>query len=237
MGRIKVSDMIKSDIKVSKTGEVTGSINFISGEDVPEEGHWFPTELSKENYGKPLHVGGRVSGSDFTAGKDFTPNEKDPYLVICVEHCTDGNAVSVYDKDTKAELFKLDFNSATLEPPTGEDAVVLNVKEDFGGYGKRSEFYDTVPKIKWNGIIGEVSGTFKWFNGNSDTVPKLKTPGNYYPLVLTDFFKGKEVTVNDKTAQEFEWIVRIDEKKKITIKYKGKNVAVLDFSGSRLKKN
>ena len=114
---ITVEKMLGNDIKVSKTGEVTGTIKYLS--DVPgydegqNNGHFFPTVFDEKNY-KPLHVGGEPSDSGFTAGKDFEPSKEDPYLVIRVENCTDNKKVSVYDSATKEVLFTLDFNKASL---------------------------------------------------------------------------------------------------------------------------
>ena len=111
--------MIGNDVKVSKSGEVTGTIKYLSNVtqyDVgQQEGHYFPTMFDKKNYDKTLHVGGKVVGGEFVAGKEITPSEKDPYLVIRVENCTDGKQITVYDNETKDELFTLDFNKATLE--------------------------------------------------------------------------------------------------------------------------
>ena len=111
--------MIGNDVKVSKSGEVTGTIKYLSNVtqyDVgQQEGHYFPTMFDKKNYDKTLHVGGKVVDGQFVAGKEITPSEKDPYLVIRVENCTDGKQITVYDNETKDELFTLDFNKATLE--------------------------------------------------------------------------------------------------------------------------
>lgn len=232
MGKVKVSDMIGSNAKVDSKGAVTGSINFLSASnDVPKEGHWFPTEISKKYYGQTLHAGGRLVGDDFVAGSDFEPTAEDPYLNVRVESCTDGNKISVYDTKEKTELFTVDFNKATLEPPIGESAVIVpETTKSFGQYGNASDFYDTKPTISWSGVNGKVRGTFKWFDAVS--AERLDTPGNYYPLVLNDFFKKKNVTVNDKTAKEFEWIVNVTNTKKITVKYEGKTVAVLDLSSA-----
>lgn len=231
MGKVKVSDMIGSNTKVDSKGAVTGSINFLSASnDVPKEGHWFPTEISKKYYGQTLHAGGQVVGDDFVAGSDFTPSEVDPYLNVRVESCTDGNKISVYDTKEKTELFTVDFNKATLEPPIGESAVIVpDTTKSFGRYGNASDFYGEKPTISWSGVNGKVRGTFKWFAG---TAEKLTEAGNYYPLVLNDFFNKKSVTVNDKTAKDFEWIVNVTEKKKITVEYEGKTVAVLDLSSA-----
>ena len=111
--------MIGNDVKVSKSGEVTGTIKYLSNVtqyDVgQQDGHYFPTMFDKKNYDKTLHVGGKVVDGQFVAGKEITPSEKDPYLVIRVENCTDGKKITVYDQETKDELFTLDFNKATLE--------------------------------------------------------------------------------------------------------------------------
>lgn len=228
--------MIADDIKVSKDGAVSGTVKYLSG--VPDydlgqdEGHYFPIMFDEKNY-KQLHVGGKLSDGGFTAGKDFTPSADDPYLVIRVENCTDENKVTVYDQESKEEMFTLDFNGTTLAPPSGKYAIVIpEIDRDFGRYGKASYFYDEKPTINWSGTNGKVIGTFKWFNG--ENAENLTTPGNYYPLVLNDFYKDKEVTVNNKTAKEWEWIVNITNRKTVPVKYGKKTIAVLDFSEAKL---
>lgn len=120
MGSIKVSDMIKTDVKVSQSGKVTGTIkNLSQGVDVPKEGHYFPIQLDKQYYDTELHAGGKVVDGAFAAGMDFTPNESDPYLNTRVESCTDGQKISIYDKNSQEELFSIDFTKATLEPKAG----------------------------------------------------------------------------------------------------------------------
>ena len=113
-----VDDMLGNDVKVSDNGEVTGTIKRLTGvtayeQEEQQEGHYFPTMFDEKNY-KPLHVGGKPSDSGFTAGKDFEPSKADPYLVIRVENCTDEQKVTVYDQESKAEVFTLDFRGATL---------------------------------------------------------------------------------------------------------------------------
>ena len=234
MGTIKVSDMIGNNIKVDKNGAVTGSINFLSQNDgAPNDGHYFPTQIDKKHYGERLHAGGQVIGDEFVAGSDFTPNAEDPYLNVRVESCTDGNKISVYSED-KTELFSIDFNEATLEPPVGKNAVIVpEVGKDFGRFGKASDFYDVKPKISWNGINGKVNGTIKWVS--EGTAEKLTSAGNYYPLVLSDFYVGQKNTVNGKTAQEYEWIANVTKTKTITVKLGEKTIAVLDFSEAEFK--
>lgn len=114
-----VDDMLGNDVKVSDNGEVTGTINHLTGvtayeQEEQQEGHYFPTMFDEKNYDRPLHVGGKPSDDGFTAGKDITPSREDPYLVIRVENCTDEKKVTVYDQESKAEVFTLDFSGATL---------------------------------------------------------------------------------------------------------------------------
>lgn len=126
LGGITVAKMIGDDIRISKDGIVTGTINYLK--DMPnyegeeKKGHFFPVKFTKENY-KKLHVGGTVSDTEFTAGKDFTPSDNDPYLVIRVENCTDDSKVTIYDATTKQGLFTLDFKQANLK--ADPEAVTL----------------------------------------------------------------------------------------------------------------
>ena len=114
---ITVSKMIADNVKVSAEGAVTGTINYLSGvpkyDEWQNDGHFFPMKFPEKNY-KLLHVGGEAGDDSFTAGKDFTPNAEDPYLVVRVENLTD-KKVSIFDATSKNELFKLDFNGATLQ--------------------------------------------------------------------------------------------------------------------------
>lgn len=118
--------MIGKDVEVTSEGAVTGTINYLT--EMPEyeqgqkEGHFFPVQFLEKNF-KELHVGGEVSDSGFTAGKDFTPSVDDPFLVIRVENLTD-NKVSIFDKTSREKLFGLDFNGATLQ----ENPVVLSAR-------------------------------------------------------------------------------------------------------------
>lgn len=116
--------MLGDDATVTSDGTVTGTINYLTNVPLYEpgknSGHFFPLQFLENNY-KELHVGGEVSLDGFTAGKDFTPSAKDPYLVIRVENLTD-NKVSVYDKSSKETLFSLDFSGATLQ----ENPVALS---------------------------------------------------------------------------------------------------------------
>lgn len=109
--------MLGDDIKVTKDGTVTGTIKYLKN--MPEydlsqkDGHFFPLQFLEKNF-KELHIGGEVTESGFSAGKDFTPSIEDPFLVIRIENLV-GNKVSVFDQSSKETLFSLDFNGATLQ--------------------------------------------------------------------------------------------------------------------------
>lgn len=112
-------DMIADNVRVGKTGDVTGDIYHLTGmttyqDKEQQSGHYFPTQIDSKFYDTELHVGGKPNETGFTAGKDFTPDEADPYLIIRVENCTDESKVTVYNKTTKGELFTLNFGTATL---------------------------------------------------------------------------------------------------------------------------
>lgn len=237
---IRVADMISDDVKVSADGKVTGTVNYLTKvEGYPadqQSGHYFPTAFTKANY-KKLHVGGAVSGDGFTAGKEITPSADDPYLVIRVENCTDGNKISVFDFESKDEILKLDFNETTLAPPMGEKAVSVAPQEkDFGDFGKVSEMIGDDVSIAWDGTTGKVTGNVKWYNGKTKV-----TEGNRFPIVLDKWFKDniRNVSVyikNPKTIQgETEWIIYLDGKDTpITIKDGETVIATLDLSGVTL---
>lgn len=227
--------MIGNDVKISKDGVVTGTVKYLS--DVPDyddgqkEGHYFPIKFDENNYDKPLHVGGKVVGDGFSAGKEITPSEKDPYLVIRVENCTDENKVTVYDSGTKEELFTLDFNQTTLAPPAGKYAITVPSQDrSFGAWGKASDFIDENLKIEWNGINGKAAGTVKWFEGNE----KVKA-GNHYPIVFDKYYdEEKQVDINGKKINAQDTIFNFEKTRIITIKYNGQKIAVLDFSDAKL---
>ena len=110
--------MIADDVKIGEDGKVTGNILYLS--DVPlyegeeKKGHYFPIRFFEKNF-KPLHVGGAAAEDGFTAGKDIQPTPSDPFLVIRVENCTDGEKVTIFDRESKDELFTLDFSEATKQ--------------------------------------------------------------------------------------------------------------------------
>ena len=113
--------MVADNVRVSASGDVTGDIYYLTGMktykvEAQQSGHYFPTQIDSKFYGTKLHVGGKPTEEGFAAGADFTPSEEDPYLIIRVENCTDDDKVTVYNKATKAELFTLNFKTATLAP-------------------------------------------------------------------------------------------------------------------------
>lgn len=134
-------------------------------------------------------------------------------------------------------LATLGLAETTEYIPTGEKAVTVpDQTKDFGRFGKTTDYLEDGLSISWDGVKGTVSGTIKWYDGKSDEAnTKIKTAGNYYPLVLSEYFKGKDVTVNNKTAKEYEWIAKLDDKKKITVLLDDKVIAILDFASATIK--
>lgn len=239
----KTSDMIADNVRVSKSGDVTGDINYLSGmssyPDGQQSGHYFPTQINSKLYGTKLHVGGKTNETGFTAGKDFTPTVADPYLVIRVENCTDDNKVTVYNEATKGELFTLNFGTATLGSPVGEYAVKpFGSKTDFGRYGQTELFWDAPPEVTWDGINGKVTGTLKYYKSGAEM---LKTEGHWLPVVLDQWFKTQQrnvavfVDTEKVNKGETDWLVHLDSKEKpITVKDGETVVAKLDLTGLTL---
>ena len=234
--------MISDNIRVSKGGDVTGDIYYLSGmSSYPKEeqsGHYFPMQFDSKLYNTELHVGGKPSEEGFTAGKNFTPTEVDPYLIIRVENCTDENKVTVYNETTKDELFTLNFGPSTLAPPVGKDAVTdfQSVKVDFGNFGKTTDFWDAAPTIVWDGVTGKVTGTLKPYAGEAS---KLTKDAYYLPVVMSEWYSGKDVSVfckNEREPQaEMDWVISLTENTTpITVKYNGEIVAKLDLTGVTL---
>lgn len=231
--------MISDNIRVSKGGDVTGDIYYLSGmSSYPKEeqsGHYFPMQFDSKLYNTELHVGGKPSEEGFTAGKNFTPTEVDPYLIIRVENCTDENKVTVYNETTKDELFTLNFSPSTLAPPVGKDAVTdfQSVKVDFGNFGKTTDFWDEPPTIVWDGKAGKVTGTLKPYEGEAI---KLEHGFYYLPIVTSEWYSEKPVSVYCKNPgepkAETDWVIRLtDTATPITMKYNGETVVTLDLTG------
>ena len=226
--------MIAKNVTIHDDGKVSGTVNYLSNvsgyEGDAKSGHYFPMVFTEENY-KELHVGGKVNGEGFTAGKDFTPSERDPYLVVRIENCTDENKVSVYNKSSREELFVLDFSGTTLAPPVGEAAFKKD-KTDYGRFGNNTEFYENGSvDISWEGTKATVTGKLKWVPEH--TAEKLTTAGNYFAFALVDWFDGKDVTVkikNENTAKKTDWVCLISDTKEITVKYEDTLVATFDLS-------
>ena len=235
--------MVADNVRVSESGDVTGDIYYLSGmssylDSEQQSGHYFPMQFDPKLYGTQLHVGGKPTETGFTAGSDFTPNEADPYLIIRVENCTDDDKVTVYNKETRDELFTLNFKTAMLTPPVGKDAVTdfESVKADFGNFGKTADFWDEAPNIAWDGVTGKVTGTLKPYSG---TANRLEQGAYYNPIVTSKWYSGKAVSVfckNEREPQaETDWVIKLtDNTTPITVKYNGEIVAKLDLTGLTL---
>ena len=224
-------------------GSPIGTVKYISKYGLPytgeeESGHFFPIKFKDKYLNQLVNVGGQNG----VGGKNFTPNADDPYLVIRVENVTVNNKITAIVKETQEEIFELDFNETTLALPLGKDAVAIPSQEkSFGKYGNTVDLIDENLSVAWDGINGTVTGDVKSYTYDNDVFSGDEKTGHYLPIVLAPY-KGQKVTCiteKQKTAKEYEWIIRIDnvmsKSKKITFKVSGTTVAVLDLSGVQLK--
>lgn len=149
---------------------------------------------------------------------------------------SDASTIAAKVNDVINALGTLGLIEAKEYIPTGAKAITVpDQQKNFGRYGKTTDYLDDNVSIAWDGVKGTVSGTIKWYNENSnEAATQIKSAGNYYPLVLTDYFKDKNVTVNNKTAKQYEWIAKLDDKKKITVLLDDTVIAILDFSSATI---
>ena len=224
-------------------GTVTGSVKYIENYGSPYEsgqqsGHFFPIKFADKYLNKVITVGSQNG----EGGKDITPTNADPYLVIRIENVTVSNKISAIVKETKEEVFELDFSSVTKNDcPVGEAAFNKD-KTDYGGFGKNSDYYKNGSvDIVWNGTTATVTGELNYLKHSDSVAPKLSADGNYFAFSLVDWFKKKQITVTtgkDKTAQETDWVCTItDTNKIVTVKYNDTLVAKFDLSKVTLGKS
>ena len=213
-----------------------GTIKFANGLDAlypgdESEGHFFPTVFGDEVKNGELTIKGRKDGD-----RKVTLDE-DRILVIRLENLKENTATIESDEKTVATF---NFGTANLVPeeyPKGKEAFNLE-KKDYGRFGNNELYYDRGKvKISWNGTKASVSGTSKWVKSNQAEM--LTSDGNYFAFALSDWFKGKKITVDNggkiQTSVETDWVCRVNkEKKKITVKYKDYVIAVFDLSELKL---
>lgn len=234
LGGKKVSDLVSSDTRIEETGAVVGTLYYVSFPEfsnapAEQSGNYFPLTLGSKYEGKTITIE-RKDGTSKTA------EDIDWILRI-----PDKDATFTF-KDGGETIIALNFAKATLDVPKGENAVsVPDQSRDFGAYGKTPDYISENVQIEWTGINGKVTGDFPY----KENAPQFSDPetssGHYYPLVLCDWYKEKEVEVNGKTGTDTDWIFCLNkimkDSKKLTVKYAGEEIAVLDFSQANLLPN
>lgn len=95
--------------------------------------------------------------------------------------------------------------------------------------------------IEWNGIDGSVTGNIKYVSDYSELFGKQEKTGSFFPFVLDDSYKGKEITVqreggSAKTAIDTEWILRLTDadKTEYNISCDDTQIAHLDFADATI---
>ena len=123
------------------------------------------------------------------------------------------------------------------ECPIGEAAFKAD-KTDYGNFGNNQAYYgQDHANIVWDGTSATVTGKLKYVK--QETFSKLKADGNYFAFALSDWFKGKPITVQNgkKTSNVTDTdIVCLvgEDKQSITVKYNDTVIAVFDLSGVEL---
>lgn len=91
---------------------------------------------------------------------------------------------------------------------------------------------------------GAVTGTIKYVKNwtEFDTKNSEKQSGNFFPVVLGDEYKGKDITVvgtETKTARDHEWILRLTNGTNSTFTFKDGQTVIfkLTFTGATLKQD
>lgn len=106
-----------------------------------------------------------------------------------------------------------------------------------------SDLIDENVSISWSGKTGSVTGDIKYVSGFSELFDKDEMNGNFFPLVLDDSYKGKQITVkrtsgnkSEKTVVDTEWILRLtdNEKTEFDVSSEDTKIAHLTFAGASL---
>ena len=219
--------MITPETRVLANGAVIGTIKYVleykefSDNTAEQEGNFFPMVLGNKYEGKEITCTGLKNGG--------VTKSTDREWVLRVSSPESGFK---FECDGE-KIVTLRFKQATFGIPTGDQAVlpIADYKEDFGRYGKTTDFYDEDPTVTWDGATGRVKGKLKYLEiEKHPDYSRLTKDGYYFPVVLSDWFKNKAVTCGANTANEFEWICHVEKGKKITFKCEGKVFAVFDFA-------
>lgn len=102
-----------------------------------------------------------------------------------------------------------------------------------------SDLIDEDVSLSWNGVEGSVTGNIKYVSDYSELFGKKEKSGSFFPLVLSDAYSGKDITVqreggDAKTVADTEWILRLTDgnKTEYNITCGDVQIAHLDFSGA-----
>lgn len=243
-GDKNVEDLIEPGTKIAwngLTGTPDGTVKYVDNygeqyEEGEQSGHFFPIEFDKKYYNEEINVGGQNG----VGGKNITPKEDDPYLIIRIENVTVDDKITAVSSKTKDEVFTLDFSKVKLP-----DVAVMGQDEQIE-YGNKtaSELMDEDVRISWTGEIGHVLGTFPEVTDWSQ-LPHEPRSGHFFACRINKKYLGKPfthskgddegTTVPEAKEDEMFWVLNIDDKKKHTFKSGDSIIAVLDFAGVNFK--
>lgn len=106
-----------------------------------------------------------------------------------------------------------------------------------------SDLMDKDVKVNWNGIDGNVIGTFPHKADFSEfSNDESEQEGHYFVMELGTEYEGKPITMKgtqEKTATDRKWVLRVDgvveQGKKFEVECDGKKIMTLDFANATLK--
>lgn len=231
-----VSKLIDPGVSIAwngANGKVSGKVHYYHF----DNGHF--SDKPTGHY-MPVVITGYDTKEIEVIGTSGTAKKVDPKWVIRVDDFIDQGKKATF-KCEGITIAVLDFSLMELEPPLGEEAIILPTQDrDFGTYGKTSDYLNPNVAISWEGTKGTVTGNILYKEG-APHFSGEDANGNYYPLVLNNWFSGKQVSVtasNKKTDTQTDWIMCLNKvkntTKKIIVEYNETLVAELDFSQATL---
>ena len=123
---------------------------------------------------------------------------------------------------------------------SGADRVTIQDQgqsvKGIGGNKKVSDLISANVKIQWNGTAGKVDGNIHHVTDYTEFGPS-ESDGHYFPLSLDKQYTGKQITcqgTKPKTAQDLDWVLKVDNCKKFTFSADGQEILSLDFSSATL---
>lgn len=235
----KISDLVSEDATIQWDGidgKASGEAKYISdfkefyGES-EATGHFFPVKLADGYKNKDLTVSGGT-GEDKPIHID-----EDLLLITRIENLDTSRKVTV--KDGGETVFTVDFTDVKL------DTVSIIGQDELVGYGQKkgSDLMGEDVKMTWEGNTAHVTGTFHNVEQWED-LPKEPYDGHFFAMRIDNSYLGKPFsfikdssepsTVEEASADEMFWILRLDDCKKFTFKSGEDTIAVLDFSDADL---